>query len=100
MNNFYSSCGYSRRCCKTNEEFALNLNSTADLKEELSIVFMMADWTARDDEIGDALRALGFASVPLTAIFPGDNPNEPILLDGVFTPSRLHDVMREAAGVE
>jgi thiol:disulfide interchange protein len=86
--------------CKTNEAVALNIASTQELKEELGIVFLIADWTARDDEIQDVLLKLGFASVPLTAIFPGGNPNAPILLDGVFTPARLHDAMREAAGVE
>jgi thiol:disulfide interchange protein DsbD len=86
--------------CKTNEAVALNIASTQELKEELGIVFLIADWTARDDEIQDVLLKLGFASVPLTAIFPGGNPNAPILLDGVYTPARLHDAMREAAGVE
>jgi|GEM_PF-2271812 len=84
--------------CKTNEAVALNIDSTTQLRDELGIVFMVADWTARDDEIGDVLRALGFASVPLTAIFPGSNPNKPILIDGVYTPARLHDAMRQAAG--
>ena len=86
--------------CKTNEAVALNIASTQELKEELGIVFLFADWTARDDEIQNVLLKLGFASVPLTAIFPGDNPNAPILLDGVYTPARLHDAMREAAGLE
>jgi thiol:disulfide interchange protein len=84
--------------CKTNEAVALNIDSTMQLKDELDMIFMVADWTQRDDEIGDVLRALGFASVPLTAIFPGDNPNAPILLDGVYTPTQLHEAMREAAG--
>ena len=84
--------------CKTNEAVALNIPETMALKDELGMVFMVADWTAKDDEIGDTLRALGFASVPLTAIFPGDNPNEPILLDGLFGPAGLHDAMRRAAG--
>ena len=86
--------------CKTNEAVALNIESTMQLKDELGIVFMVADWTKRDDEIGDVLRALGFASVPLTAIFPGSNPNQPILLDGVYTPSRLHEEMRKAVGAD
>jgi thiol:disulfide interchange protein len=72
-----------------------------ELKEELEIVFLYADWTFKeeDDEIGQVLIKLGFNSVPLTAIFPGSNPNEPILIDGVYTPARLHDAMREAAGM-
>lgn len=83
--------------CKTNEALALNIESTKKLKEELGIIFMVADWTARDDEIGTTLRNLGYASVPLTAIFPGANPNSPILLDGVYGPTRVQDAMRRAA---
>lgn len=84
--------------CKTNEAVSLNIDSTMELKDKLGIIFLVADWTARDEEIGNALRALGFASVPLTAIFPGNDPSSPILLDGVYSPARLHDAMREAAG--
>jgi thiol:disulfide interchange protein len=83
--------------CKTNEAVALNIDSTMKLKDELGFVFMVADFTQRDDEIGDTLRALGFTSVPLTAIFPGNDPNSPILLDGLFSPSRVQDALREAA---
>ena len=83
--------------CKTNEAVALNIESTMELKEELGIVFMVADFTQRDKEIGDTLRALGFTSVPLTAIFPGNDPNAPILLDGLFGPARIQEAMREAA---
>jgi len=83
--------------CKWNEKTALNIESTMQLKEELGFVFLYADWTTRNDEIGDVLEKLGFLSVPLTAIFPAGNPNSPILLDGVYTPTRLHEAMRRAA---
>ena len=68
-----------------------------ELRKQLGIIFMVADWTKCDDEIGNMLRALGSASVPLTAIFPGSDPNNPLLLDGVFGPAILHEKMREAA---
>lgn len=83
--------------CKVNERVALNIESTMALKEELGIVFMVADWTQKDDEIFKVLRALGFASVPLTAVFPGNDSNSPILLDGVFTSAKVQDAMREAS---
>lgn len=86
--------------CKWNEKTALNIESTMRLKEQLGFVFLYADWTTRDEEIGDVLEKLGFLSVPLTAIFPRDNPNSPILLDGVYTAARLHDEMQMAAGTE
>jgi thiol:disulfide interchange protein DsbD len=87
--------------CKTNEAVALGIESTKQLASELGIVFMVADWTRKEkpDHIGNTLRALGYASIPLTAIFPGSNPNSPILLDGLFGPATLHERMREAVGV-
>lgn len=88
--------------CKTNEVVALGLESSKQLASELGIVYMVADWTKKQkpDEIGSTLRKLGYASIPLTAIFPGSNPNSPILLDGLFSATTLHEKMREAAGVE
>jgi len=83
--------------CKYNEATALNTNATKKLVEELNVATLKADWTVRSKEIGWALRQLGFASVPLTAIFPAGDPNRPILLDGVYTAARLHDALRAAA---
>jgi len=83
--------------CKYNEATALNTNATKKLIEELNVATLKADWTVRDKDIGWALRQLGFASVPLTAIFPAGDPNRPILLDGVYTAARLHDALRAAA---
>jgi thiol:disulfide interchange protein len=83
--------------CKTNELVALNIDSTRKLREELGITFMVADWTKKDKAIGTTLRQLGYVSIPLTAIFPGSNPNSPLLLEGVFGASLLHQRMREAA---
>ena len=70
--------------------------SSAPLLRKTSEFLDCCGRTKKDDTIGDILRALGFASVPLTAVFPGNDPNNPILLDGLFTASRIQDVMREA----
>ncbi len=83
--------------CKTNEAVALGIETTKKLRDDLGVVFMVADWTKRDKAIGTTLRQLGYASIPLTAIFPGSHPNSPILLDGVFSASTLHARMQEAA---
>jgi thiol:disulfide interchange protein len=82
--------------CKTNEAVALNVPETKDLVAELGVVVMEADWTAMDPEISRMLRRLGYASIPLTAIFPGNDPTRPILLDGLYTPSKLHEQLRRA----
>lgn len=84
--------------CKYNEATALNIPATRELIEELDVVPMMADWTARDEAIGTMLRRLGRSSIPLTAIFPAATPSQPILLDGVFTAARVQDELRRAHG--
>jgi thiol:disulfide interchange protein len=83
--------------CKTNEAFALRVPGTEKLAEKLGIKLMVADYTERSEEIGEVLRALGYASVPLTAVFPGADPNHPVLLDGLFSASRIQSVMQQAA---
>ncbi|MCC7479597.1 thioredoxin family protein [bacterium] len=84
--------------CHVNERVALNVEGTKTVVEELDVVALQADWTNRDEEITEALRALGFSSIPLTAIFPASNPNEPILLDGLFTAETVQARLREAGG--
>jgi len=81
--------------CKYNEATALNIASTKNLIDDLGVVTLKADWTNRSDEISKMLRQLGFASVPLTAVFPEDDPKHPILLDGVYTAQRLQEVLKE-----
>ena len=63
--------------CKYNEATALRIASTEKLAGDLGIKLLVADYTARDAETSAVLRALGFASVPLTAIFPGKEPEQP-----------------------
>ncbi|HES58226.1 MAG TPA: hypothetical protein ENO21_02225 [Firmicutes bacterium] len=82
--------------CKYNEATALNIASTKEIVEQREIVVLQADWTSRDHEIGWALRKLGFASVPLTAVFAPGEPSAPILLDGVYTPAKLHEALNLA----
>jgi thiol:disulfide interchange protein len=82
--------------CKTNEAFSLRVPGTEELADKLGVKLMVADYTERSEEIGRVLRALGYASVPLTAVFPGKDPNHPVLLDGLFTASRIQSVMTKA----
>jgi thiol:disulfide interchange protein len=82
--------------CKTNEAVALNIDSTRQLRDQLGIVFMVADWTKKDKQITSTLASLGYSSIPLSVIFPASNPNAPILLDGVFGPAELQEKMKQS----
>jgi hypothetical protein len=67
--------------------------------EANGIVTLKADKTYAAPEVDDVLRRLGnkSGSIPFYAIFPGDNPNKPILLDGLLTsPRPIIEAMKRA----
>ncbi|MEE2989304.1 MAG: hypothetical protein VX715_01745 [Planctomycetota bacterium] len=69
--------------------------------EAHDIVMMKADKTKKSDwpEIDELLISLGNPSrqIPFYAIFPAGRPNEPILMNGVFTsPTAFIEKLREA----
>ena len=71
--------------CKVNERTVL---ADADLRarfEELDVALVKADWTSRNPEITDMLRAFGRSGVPLYVIFPGGRPERPLVLPEVIT---------------
>lgn len=64
------------------------------------VATLKADKTHPSPEIDDFLRQLGnrSGSIPFYAIFPAGNPNEPILLDGVFSSPKPFLAALEKAG--
>lgn len=84
--------------CKYNEATALNVPETAGAVKKRQIKCLKADWTTKSEEITYALNSLGYSSIPLSALFPAKHPNEPILLDGVFTSAKAVAAMEQASG--
>lgn len=82
--------------CKTNEKLALNTAETLNRIQQLNIVTMKADWTDGAQEITDWLEALDSVSVPLTVIFPANDPAHPIVIRDLFTKSELLRKLDEA----
>lgn len=82
--------------CITNERLALNTEGTKSFVEKHNVVPLRADYTDYADEITDWLERFDRQGIPLTVIFPADRPNEPIILDGVFTQSTLLKRLDEA----
>ncbi|QDS95484.1 Thiol:disulfide interchange protein DsbD precursor [Roseimaritima multifibrata] len=66
--------------CKWNYHSAINTDSTADLLAELDVVPMLADWSDYNEEIKKKLIELESQSIPLLAIYPGNSPDQPIIL--------------------
>ena len=85
--------------CKSNEQFALNQEETRKFIEAHGVAALKADKTYPAPEVDDFLRRLGnkSGSIPFYAIFPGGDPNKPILLDGLLTsPKPIIEAMKKA----
>ncbi|HEY2826578.1 MAG TPA: thioredoxin family protein, partial [Pirellulales bacterium] len=82
--------------CKTNLKFAINTPGVLDVIKSNDVVPLLADWTDGSQEIKDVLTSLQSNSIPVVAIFPGDRPNEALVLRDLISQSRLLDALRQA----
>jgi thiol:disulfide interchange protein len=82
--------------CQVNYHRALNTDETAEVIEELDAVPMLADWTDRNDAIGRKLTELRSNSIPVLAIYPAGNPEQPIVLRDLVNQSQVTAALREA----
>ncbi len=82
--------------CLVNLRVSIDTQPTADLVDELGVVTMYADWTDRNAEIKRKLDELQSKSIPLLAIYPGDNPAQPILLRDLVSQQTVLDALRQA----
>ena len=82
--------------CIYNYEVAINTNRTREVVDELGAVAMYADWTDYNEEIKRKLEELNSRSIPLLAIYPGQNPDEPIILRDLVTQEAVVEALREA----
>ncbi len=79
----------------------MNQPETKAFVESAGIVTLKADKTHTAPEVDELLRQLGNkgGSIPFYAIFPADNPNKPILLDGLLaSPAQIIAKFKEAGG--
>ncbi len=70
----------------------MNQPETKAFVEAEGIVTLKADKTHTAPEVDELLRQLGNkgGSIPFYAIFPADNPNKPILMDGLLaSPAQI-----------
>ncbi len=84
--------------CIVNYNVALNTEPTRQLLEELDVVPMLADWTDRNATIKQKLEELESRSIPLLAIYPGSDPEKPIVLRDLISQGAVLDALREAGG--
>ena len=86
--------------CKLNQHFTLDSKQVARVVQEFGVVPMLADWTDRESPEGqrvkEALESLGHSAIPLLVIFPGNHPDQPIVLPDLLTKQQVIDALRQA----
>lgn len=75
--------------CKRNEAFALNTAETRALVDKLGVATLYADFTQESPEVRKWLDKFQSISVPLTVIFPAEDPSRPIVLRDVYSQLTL-----------
>ena len=65
--------------------------------DEYGVHTLKADWGTEDEAIGRLMDQLqGSRQIPLLAIFPAGNPNEPILFQAKYSQSGVINALRQA----
>ncbi len=82
--------------CKTLEAAYLNTDEVRRLVDALDVVTLKADWTNADPEVTEMLKLLGSKQVPVVAVFPGRNPNNPIALIDGYTRQSVLEALQKA----
>ncbi|MEM9234611.1 MAG: thioredoxin family protein, partial [Pseudomonadota bacterium] len=72
--------------CQVNKRTVLDTSRVRTAFMETGTVYMVADWTNRDDNITAALEALGRAGVPVY-LYYAPNATEPVILPQLLTVS-------------
>lgn len=81
--------------CKVNERAALANDATRALFAGSDAVYMVADWTRRDDVIARELERFGRSGVPLYLVYSPDKA-APEILPQLLTPGIVADAVRRA----
>jgi suppressor for copper-sensitivity B len=82
--------------CQVNYKVALNTQPTGELVDELGAVAMLADWTNHNEEIRKKLQELDSNSIPVLAIYPGKDPEKPIVLRDLVSQGDVLEALRQA----
>jgi thiol:disulfide interchange protein len=86
--------------CIVNKKVALDTEATSELLRELDGVAMLADYTDQNEEIASKLKELNSRSIPLLAIYPGSNPDDPIVLRDLVSQSTVLKALKQAGASE
>jgi thiol:disulfide interchange protein DsbD len=83
--------------CQVNERTALATAGVADAFRRTNTAYLRADWTNRNAEIADALKAEGRAGVPLYLVYDAKG-GEPQVLPQILTEGGVVSALNTASG--
>ena len=83
--------------CKVNERAVLAQQVVRERFAALDVALVKADWTNRNPEITQLLRAFGRSGVPLYVIFPAGLIDQPLVLPEVITAEMVIEKLDAAA---
>ena len=84
--------------CKFFEKTVLHTKPVEQAIARSGALTMYGDYTKYPPEITDTIKALGGNGVPVIAIFPGENPYEPLVFKGGYRQADLIAALDRAAG--
>jgi suppressor for copper-sensitivity B len=82
--------------CKTLEKLVLETDGVKDILERNGVVPLVADYTDTPPELTSMLTLLKAGAVPVLAIFPARDPNDPTIFRGGYTQQNLIDALEKA----
>lgn len=83
--------------CKVNERVALRGDKLRRVMEQRDILYLLGDWTARDDAITAYLAEFGRSGVPLYVFYP--EHADPIVLPQLLTESMVLEAIEPKTGI-
>jgi thiol:disulfide interchange protein DsbD len=81
--------------CQVNDRAALSGEAVVAAFKNAGVVYMVGDWTNRDDVIAKALAEHGRAGVPLYLVY-GTKGGEPQVLPQILTPGIVQAALKKA----
>ena len=85
--------------CQTNKP-AMYSEETKALFEEYGVVFVVADWTNKSEDIFEVLQKYGRRSVPFYPLFPADPSKAPLELPQNLTNGIIRDYVEQLADID
>ena len=83
--------------CQFNERTVLGQDEVRQTFSEHDVAVLRADWTLRDEHIGQALARFERNSVPLYVVYSPDQSRAPIVLPTLITARIIQNAVSEAA---